>query len=590
MESLRRVLGSGSAEYRAACEALLTGKAASEALAAANLDGAGGGGGGTAPAAYPLTPSTSNPTTPLFPAAHPPSYAVPPSVSASAGWDWSQLWLSAAALLGLGSSAFLLARPHLPSIHLTWQQPAPPANSSSSQAASTAFAALSSPSSPHSAHAAAVDGLHLTSPSPAALVPPALYPPPTPAPASSAVSSAFPGQLVAASPSSSSDASSVDRVGVRVLLSDDSQREERLLRAMGDLKEEVLEIASSLREAAMDHKRTLLALQQSVDAQAKERKEEAKRSSLQQQQQQQQQLSNGNHLAKVEGGAEVERSSGPATPASSAPVWSAVSSAKAGDVDGSARRSPRLKPPSSGEWSNSAVRADDSPTSSGSTTPPPPHSPPPTAAASVTAALSPTLSDANNSSSAVSTAAPLPSTSTPTLAPIPPLAPPLSMTPVQGRMMQLRAALSLLTRSSSVEVCQSSLQALSLYLHNLHANMSSTRYRKVLTTNAVYQSRVQPVPGAVEVLLAAGFVLRGAFLEWGVVEEDREVDVQVLAEAREAIHTTQQNLTVHQQQPQQGSASSHPASTSAAKAAPLSFPSPTSQPLQSPDSRNGADE
>ena len=553
----------GSAEYRAVSDGLLTGRSASEAIAAAQLDGA-------APTPPPPTPpTTSHPSAPYAPPTPPytTSYAAalssrpPLPFPAAAGRDWGRLSLAAAALLGLGTSAFLLARPHLPTIHLTWQAPPPPPPGGTSAATS------SFPSPPHSAGA---DGL----------LPLSTAPPPPPAPSAHPHAQAAAGGASLAQAASSSVAASttprapphvpsgtspvgvgVDRLGVRVLVDDEAVREERLLRGLGDLKEEVVDIASVLREASMDQKRILLALQQTLEQQARERREEAAAAAAQQKQ----------RSGLTAGAIQQHRGGGAAAPAASA------------DVEGSTS-SPRTRPSLSVDWSsgNGHNREDSSPAAStGSSTPPPPSSPRNHPARASTPALPPP-----------SAAPPLPLAPSPSAsAPAP--VPSSSSSPVEDRVARVRSALALLSRSSPPDVCQSTLQALSLYLNNLATNLSSNRYRKVLTTNAVYQSRVAPVPGAVDILLASGFALRGAFLEWGMAEEEREVDVQVLTESRELIKFAQANLAAQkngtdtpavtttapfgQQQLQPPSVTAATSTPSCVTAAPLSLPLPSAQ-------------
>ena len=59
-----------------------------------------------------------------------------------------------------------------------------------------------------------------------------------------------------------------------------------------------------------------------------------------------------------------------------------------------------------------------------------------------------------------------------------------------------------------------SLQAMSLYIGNILSHMSETKYRKIMLSNSTYNTRVRRVKHAEQLLLSAGFMINGSYIEW----------------------------------------------------------------------------
>ena len=490
LESLRRALGASSAEYRAVSDGLAQGKSASEALQAATAELS------LATAAAALPPALATATPPPLPLSLPlssspyapyPAYYPPPPAPPSR--DWGKVGWAVAAVLGFASTAFLLSRPYLPS--LKWEFPPPPPPSASPQQPPS-LASAPAPLPPLSAAA-------LPIPQPGSSC--------APLPAVAGTDGGL-GSFVSGGSSASALPSAVapsDRLGVRVLLDDEASREERLLRGLGDVRSELADIAGLLREGGLDQKRLLLALQQSADLQARERREDtsALRALLTPQH------DRGHRAAGAASATANGADGGPPQAESSA----------------SSAPSPTRRRPSSVDWKAGQDEGRLSPAT------------PPSSFFSTASPRRPASPPVGGGASA----APLPPQSADAVVP--------AADGVEGRVARVRAALSLLLRSAATpEAALSSLQALSLYLTNLSSNLSSTRYRKVLTTNAVFQSRVAAVAGAQEALLACGFAVKGAFLEWGQVEEDRERDVAVLTAARELLAQSQAEVAAQKRE------------------------------------------
>ena len=94
-----------------------------------------------------------------------------------------------------------------------------------------------------------------------------------------------------------------------------------------------------------------------------------------------------------------------------------------------------------------------------------------------------------------------------------------------------------------------------------------------MLSNSNYQQRIARVHGAQDVLLACGFTMKGKALEWEPTD-DKEADMQLLAEAREAMASLQ--AAINAQQQQQHSNEQDADTDHALSAAPLASPLPNS--------------
>ena len=486
--------------------------------------------------------------------------------------------LAAAAVLGLGSSAYLLCRQYLPTVRFDYsqQQQSDPANTNHLLAPSSVPlpAATAAPSSFPSAPAAQSSSLsasQLPFPSSGLGVLPSTF-------QSSPSSSSFPSASTASALTSAIAASGsavADRLGLRSsglgLDATDARTEELLLRGVGDVRSELSDIAAQLKEQAQDNRRILTALQQTLDSLSRERREEQAASRAAAAAAHSRESQQG-HSKRGWDTPSTPRNSGQTT--ASSPASTSHPFLSNGDRDRETREPPmsggRLRAPQAidtassdavtgGRWSvangrdsprsaKSAASSASSSATSHSPLPPlpplaAPHSPTAAHASTATPTVPSSPSAQNGSSHAAS---------------------------VDARVHSIRAALDELRAGNAVSSALSALSSLSMYVGNV--SPLHDKCRKVQLGNANFQQRIARVQAAQDVLLACGFRLKGKTLEW-TPSDDKEADGKVLADAREAMSRMQADIAAAQQR----RSSEHDEDNGAASAsAPLASPLPAS--------------
>ena len=494
---------------------------------------------------------------PPYVAYYPAPLHTQPFQPAAASPDWSKLALAAAAVVGMGTSAYLLCRQYLPTVRIEYPphviQPAtsqsqPPASSSSPQPLLQAASTVAS--DPGSQQLLAPPQAQPHSAVSSGMAPSGF---PT---SSSSMSSSFPFSGPPPLPSVPPlDGATGDRLGLRSLGSAlggaDIRTEELLLRGVSDVRTELSNIAAQLKEQAQDSRRILTALQQTMDSMTRDsRDEQAALRALTLAGQQQQQRDSKEGQGQSRHGWET-----PVSPTSSRLAASSSSSPLSSSSRDRDRRQPSIDtaPVDGGSGSSwTLTNGRDSPRSAKSTSDAPPLPP----------LLAPSSPSAANSSLAAPPAAPLsPAANGSSHA-----------AALHSRLQPVRTALEVLRSSNNAQSSLSALSSLSMYVSNV--SPLHDKCRKVQLQNSNYQQRIARVQGAQDVLIACGFTMKGKALEWEP-SEDKDTDNKVLAEAREAMSNMQAAITAAQQQQQQSS--EHDSGTDPAiSSVPLASPLPVS--------------
>ena len=447
---------------------------------------------------------------------------------AQPGRDWSKVALAAAAVLGLGSSTYLLCRQYLPTVRFDYSQPQQQPDLASSALAlapssiplPAATAAPSSFPSTPAAHSSSLSASQSLSSAGLGVLRSTFQPSPS--------SSSFPSTSTASTLTSEIAASGgavADRLGLRSsglgLDAGDVRTEELLLRGVGDVRSELSDIAAQLKEQAQDNRRILTALQQTLDSLSRERREE-------------QAASRAAHSREAQQPVSDERLR--ATHSIDTASSDAVNGGRWSVANG--RDSPRSAKSASSSASCSATAHSPLPPLAA------PHSPTaaPASAASPTVPSSPS---AHNGSSHAAAS-------------------------VDARVHSIRAALDELRASNAVSSALSALSSLAMYVGNV--SPLHDKCRKVQLGNANFQQRIARVHAAQDVLLACGFRLKGKTLEW-TPTDDKEADGKVLQNAREAMARMQADIAAAQQRQ---SSEQDEDNGAAAASAPLASPLPAS--------------
>ena len=500
--------------------------------------------------------------------AYPTYYATSPHVvpvqPLASSRDWSKWGLAAAAIVGLGSSAFLLCRQYLPTVRLEYPPPQQPSQPLQQTQPPPQPATLLDSSAPPSAAAPSLPSESLSQPPQSALqsnsfglLPSGFPTPPSHLPASSSSANSFTlpsTSAVLSGPGGSS--TGADRLGLRSIggvgsVLADVRTEELLLRGVSDVRSELSDIATQLKEQAQDNRRILTALQQTLDGLSRER-------------------TDGQHSAgKATADAHVGENS-----AQSRQGWETPASPRSSSrlsLSSPARNRPQpsvdtaSSPHSGSGWALSNGR--DSPQSAASTASTTPTFPQP--------ALSAPLSPGATDQSAAYSSSLLP---TATLNGATQQQPGPSL---DSRLQAVRAALDAVQSGSPASSALSALSSLSMYVGNV--SPLHEKCRKVQLGNASYQQRIARVQGAQDVLVACGFRLKGKALEWEP-SDDKEADARLLAEARDAMATKQTEISARQQQQQHGNDNGEAErGVQPAASAPLASPLPTSNSGNSSD-------
>ena len=463
--------------------------------------------------------------------------------------------LAAAAILGLGSSAYLLCKQYLPTVRIEYPplpnqvQTPPPQGASQIPPSSTLPHLHSVPATTASTTAPptfSLDPTGQTLPLQSQLV--GLSLPPSGLPAFSSQSSA----ASASSPSSSAhpslssigaplDAVSLDRLSLRSLgLSlgaTDVRTEELLLRGVSDVRSELSDIAAQLKEQAQDNRRILTALQQSIDSISRDRREEQQAAHNRALTAQQQKDSRELHSQSRQGWET------PVSPRTTRLAASSSSSSPSPSSSLREKRQPSIDVSGGSAWTLTNGRV--SPHSAASTSDIPPQ--PLLAPSSPSSAHSPLATPAVPVSPHVANGA-------------------AQSAPVDSRLRSVRSALDGVRSNNSAASALSALSSLSMYVSNV--SPLHDKCRKVQLSNSNYQQRIARVQGAQDVLLACGFINRGKALEWEPTG-DSEADNHLLTEAREAMASMQAAITAQQQHSSEHDVDTDAASSSAPLASPL---------------------
>lgn len=78
----------------------------------------------------------------------------------------------------------------------------------------------------------------------------------------------------------------------------------------------------------------------------------------------------------------------------------------------------------------------------------------------------------------------------------------------------MNEALEEIQADNSSDEQRMAVQAMLLYIGNILSHMDQTKYRRIMLSNTAYNSRVRRIKGAERFLLAAGFEIRGSYIEW----------------------------------------------------------------------------
>ena len=377
---------------------------------------------------------------------------------------------------------------------------------------------------------------------------------------SPSTTSSVPSSLPSGSAADAANAATADRLGLRSLESGlgvtDIRTEELLLRGVSDVRSELSDIATQLKEQAQDNRRILTALQQTIDSMGRERRDEhaAMRARTAQLQHRDSKESQGQ--------------TGGETPASPRSLRMSVSTIVSSPSASSPSRD-RLPPSidtapvevrNGSGWALTNGR--DSPRSASSSS-----NTPTLTAQPMIAPSSPSAVDSSLSGTAV------PVSPTATLGS-------QQSTAVDLRLHAVSAALENVRSSNNAQSALSALSSLAMYVSNV--SPLHEKCRKVQLSNYNYQQRIAKVQGAQDVLAACGFQLRGKALEWKPTQ-DSDADSRLLTEAREAMTAMQAAIAAQQHQQQQHSDEADTAAASPPLASPLPS-SATSATLQSMDS------